>query len=142
MKFNIYIEKRDFDNFFIWMNRLSQGVICTPLAKYSHRKEDVEDPLQVALLQDEYSIIQNNERNIEVINKSWGTMDVVYQPSFPDSDKFMMADILRNAGRYDLEVQVVNTAIELALQIPGITPLEALIISEREWLNDENTHQS
>jgi hypothetical protein len=139
MKINLYIEKRDFDNFFIWMNRLSQGVISTPLAKYSHHKEDVEDPLQVSLSQDEYSIIQNNERNVEVINKSWGSMEVIYQPNFPDGDKIMMADILRNASRYDLGVQVVNTAIELASQIPGITPLEALIISEREWLNDENS---
>jgi len=142
MKVNLYIEKRDFDNFFIWLNRLSQGVISTPLTKYSHRKEDIEDPLHVSLSQDEYSIIQNNERNVEVINKSWGSMEVVYQPNFPDGDKIMMADILRNASRYDLGVQVVNTAIELAAQIPGITPLEALIISEREWLNDENSQES
>jgi hypothetical protein len=142
MKVNLYIERKDFDNFFIWMNRLSQGLTVSPLTKYSHQKEDIEDPLQISLSPYEYSIIQNCEKNIDVINRSWGTMDVLYQPNFSEGDKLMMSDILRNASRYDLGVQVVNTAIELASQIPGITPLEALIISEREWLNEEKTHQS
>jgi hypothetical protein len=142
MNISLYIEKKDFDNFFIWMNRLSQGVISGPLTKYSHYKDDIKDPLHLSLSKDEYSLIQNCERNLEVINKSWGSIEVLYQPNFPDNDKIMIADILRNASRYDLGVQVVHTAIELAANIPGITPLEALIISEREWLNDEKSHQS
>jgi len=49
----------------------------------------------------------------------------------------MIGDIIRNSLRHDLAVQVMNTAVEIAMAMPGITPVEAFIISEREWLSNE-----
>jgi hypothetical protein len=137
MKLTLYIEKKDFDNFFVWMNRLGQGVIQPSPIKFSHTKEDIKDPLQIFLNPDEYNLIQDTQSNIEVIQRTWGNLDILYKPESLDNQKIMMGDIIRNASRYDLTVDVVNTAIELAMQIPGITPLEALIIAERNWINAE-----
>ena len=135
MKLTIYIEKRDFDNFFVWMNRLGQGTLQPSPVPFSHIKEDIQDPLQISLNPDEYNLIQDAESNIEAIRNTWGNLDILYTPESLENQKIMMGDIIRNASRYDLVVDVVNTAIELAMQIPGITPLEALIIAERDWIN-------
>jgi hypothetical protein len=135
MKLTVYIEKRDFDNFFVWMNRLGQGALQPSPVPFSHKKEDIQDPLQISLNPDEYNLIQDAESNIEAIRNTWGNLDILYSPESLENQKIMMGDIIRNASRYDLTVDVVNTAIELAMQIPGITPLEALIIAERDWIN-------
>lgn len=141
MKITLYIEKRDFDNFFVWLNRLGHEVLQPSPASFSHKKEDIQDPLQVSLNPDEYNLIQDAESNIEVIKNTWGNLDILYETKSLENQKIMMGDIIRNASRYDLTVDVVNTAIELAMQIPGITPLEALIIAERDWINaGKNTH--
>ena len=79
--------------------------------------------------------VSQTEANIEAIRNTWGNLDILYTPESLENQKIMMGDIIRNASRYDLVVDVVNTAIELAMQIPGITPLEALIIAERDWIN-------
>jgi len=139
MKINLYINKEDFDPFFIWINRLSQGIIETCPITYSHKKEDVKDPLNVSLTADKYTLIHDAEKNIEDIQNSFGNLDILYDPQSNEKDKILMADILRNAARYDLAVNVINTAVELATVIPGITPLEAMIISEREWLSNGNS---
>jgi hypothetical protein len=139
MKINLYIEKKDFDPFFIWMNRLSQGIIESCPIMYSHVKEDIKDPLNVSLTADKYALIHDAEKNIEDIQNSFGNLDILYEPQSIEKDKIMIGDILRNATRYDLAVNVINTAVELATVIPGITPLEAMIISEREWLNVEKS---
>ena len=135
MKVTLYIEKQNFDSFFVWMNRLNQGVLQPPPIGYSHLQEVIRDPLQVSLNPDEYNLIQDAEKNLEAIKMTWGNLDVLYRPESLENDKIAIADILRNASRYDLEADVVKTAIEMGMQIPGITPLEALIISEREWTN-------
>ena len=135
MKVSLYIEKNDFDGFFVWMNRLKSGVLIPPPVHFTHRKGDINDPLQVSLDPDEYNLIQDIESNLEYIQEIWGNLDIQYDPQPLNEDKVLMNDILRNAQRYDIGVDVVNTAIELAMQIPGITPLEALIISEKEWIN-------
>jgi len=135
MKVSLYIEKKDFDGFFVWMNRLKSGVLIPPPVFYIHTRNSLRDPLQVSLTPDEYNLIQDAEKNLEDIQDMWGNLDIHYDPRPLNDEKIMMADILRNAQRYDMGVDVVNTAIELAMQIPGITPLEAMIISEKEWLN-------
>jgi hypothetical protein len=137
MKINLYIEKKDFDPFFIWMNRLSQGIIESCPITYSHVKEDIKDPLNVSLTADKYALIHDAEKNIEDIQNSFGSLDILYEPQSIEKDKILIGDILRNATRYDLAVNVINTAVELATVIPGITPLEAMIISEREWLSND-----
>lgn len=137
MKINLYIEKRDFDPFFIWMNRLSQGIIESCPIMYSHVKENIKDPLNVSLTADKYALIHDAEKNIEDIQNSFGSLDILYEPQSVEKDKILIGDILRNATRHDLAVNVINTAVELATVIPGITPLEAMIISEREWLSND-----
>ena len=140
MKVSLYIEKKDFDGFFVWMNRLKSGVLIPPPVFYIHTRNSLRDPLQVYLSPDEYNLIQDAEKNLEDIQEMWGNLEIQYDPRPLNDDKIMMADILRNAQRYDMGVDVVNTAIELAMQIPGITPLEAMIISEKEWLNVGKTY--
>jgi hypothetical protein len=137
MKINLYIEKKDFDPFFIWMNRLSQGIIESCPITYSHVKEDIKDPLNVSLTADKYALIHDAEKNIEDIQNSFGSLNILYEPQSIEKDKILIGDILRNATRHDLAVNVINTAVELATVIPGITPLEAMIISEREWLSND-----
>lgn len=137
MKINLYIDKKDFDPFFIWMNRLSQGIIESCPIMYSHIKEDIKDPLNVSLTADKYALIHDAEKNIEDIQNSFGSLDILYEPQSLEKDKILIGDILKNATRHDLAVNVINTAVELAMLMPGITPLEAMIISEREWLSNE-----
>jgi hypothetical protein len=137
MKINLYINKEDFDPFFIWMNRLSQGIIDVCPITYSHIKEDIKDPLNVSLTADKYALIHDVEKNIEVIQNSFGNLDILYEPQSLELDKILIGDILKNATRHDLAVNVINTAVELAMLMPDITPLEAMIISEREWLSNE-----
>lgn len=134
MKAIIYIEKRDFDGFFTWLNRLKQGTLEPAPISYSLSTEDIESPLQVLLNPDEFAIIQDAEKNIEDIKKSYGNLSILYRPESLLQDKIMMGDVLRNAIRHDCLVEVYNTAVELAMAIPGLTPLDALIIAEREWL--------
>ena len=133
MKVSLYIEKKNFEEFFIWFNRLNQGVILPSPIVYSHKKEDIEDPLQVYFSADEYALIQDTESNIEEIKKTWGNLDILYSPESLENQKILMGDILRNAKRHDSLVDLVSASIELAMHIPGITPLEAMIIAEREW---------
>jgi len=137
MKINLYIDKQDFDPFFIWMNRISQGIIESCPIMYSHIKEDIKDPLNVSLTADKYALIHDAEKNIEDIQNSFGSLDILYEPQSLDKAKIMIGDIIRNSLRHDLAVQVMNTAVEIAMAMPGITPVEAFIISEREWLSNE-----
>lgn len=133
MKVSLYIEKTDFDAFFVWTNRLNKGIIAPPAVKYSHKKDDIEDPIHLSLFMDEYALIQDTEKNIEDIQKTWGDLDILYYPESLENDKILMGDMLRNATRHDALVDLVASSIELAMFIPGITPLEAMIIAEREW---------
>lgn len=139
MKVNLYIKKQDFDKFFTWLNRLAIGVIAEPPVKYSTSQNDIEDLLQVSLLPDEYCLIRDTEKYLEDIRKTYGSLELTYKPEPLQEDRIVMANIIQKAGHYDLALEVVETAIQLATQIPGITPLEALIISERDWLNVEKT---
>lgn len=133
MKVSLYINKNDFDKFFVWMNRLNQGIIIPCPVEYSHEKEDLVCPLHISLSPDEYNLITDTEKNIEDIQNTWGNLDILYHPESLENQKIVMGDILRNATRYDGLVDLVSASIELAMHIPGITPLEAVIIAEREW---------
>jgi len=134
MKVIIYIEKKDFDSFFTWLNRLKQGNLEPSPISYSLSTDDIKSPLQVLLNPDEFTIIQDAEKNMEDIKNSYGDLNIFYQPESLDNDKIMMGDIIRNGIRHDCLVNLYNTAIELAMSIPGLTPLDALVIAERECI--------
>jgi len=142
MKVSLYIEKSNFDGFFTWLNRLSSGVLVECPVYYTHKRGDIKDPLQLYLSPDEYCLIQDSESNLRDIRETWGDLDIRYETRPLDEEKVQMNDILRNAHRYDMSVEIVNTAIELAMQIPGITPLESLVIAEKEWLYVGKTHHA
>ena len=133
MKVSLYISKNDFDEFFIWLNRLNQGITVPCPVKYFYEKNDVESPLHLSLLPDEYCLITDTEKNIEDIQNTWGNLDILYYPESLENQKVVMGSILRNAARYDGLVDLVSASIELAMHMPGITPLEAVIIAEREF---------
>lgn len=116
------------------MNRLKQGTLEPAPISYSLSTDDVERPLQILLNPDEFAIIQDAEKNIEDIKKSYGNLSILYSPESLLHEKIMMGDVLRNAIRHDCLVEVYNTAVELAMSIPGLSPLDALIIAEREWM--------
>ncbi len=142
MKVSLYIEKPNFDTFFVWVNRLSQGVLSSCPVKYSHSKEDFENPIHLLLEANEYAAIRDAVDDMNRLRDEMGGGDLVFYPEPLESEKILMQGILRNAQRYDLDVDVVYTALEVSKHIPGITPLEALVIAEREWVNvgiDGNT---
>jgi len=139
MKVSLYIEKKDFDNFFIWANRLNQGVLSTCPVRYSQSREGFTSPLHLSLEAEEYALIRDSVSAMEDIREKLGG-DFYFRLEPLENDKIVMQTIIKNAQRHDLEVDIVNTALEVSMQIPGITPLEALIIAEREWINVGNSH--
>lgn len=134
MKVSIYIEKREFNTFFVWVNRINQGIISKCPTQYSESSHGFHEPVQILLTADEYAVIQDIEEDIKSLETELGG-ELVYTPEPLENDKIVINNILKNAQRHDVEADLVNTALELVGYIPGITPLEALIIAEREWLN-------
>jgi hypothetical protein len=134
MKVDLYIEKKDFDQFFTWMNRIALGIYSTPRVKFSHRIDDIQDPLRVSLDTREYTLIRDVKRDIDKIQKTYGPMDLDFSPISTHSHLLIIGDVLREADRQDRSSEVVYTALQLMQQIPGVTPTEAMTIAEREWL--------
>lgn len=134
MKVTVYIEKNDFDEFFKWMNRIGLGIYSTPTVKFSHREEDIQDPLKVALDSREYTLIKDVKKDIEDIQKMHGPLEIDFSPVSTASHLLIIQDVLREAERKDLLAEVVFSAIQVALQLPDISPTEAIVMAEHEWL--------
>jgi hypothetical protein len=141
MKITIYIEKSEFDNFFKWFNRITLGIYSTPTVKYSHRQEDIDDPLRVTLDSREYTLIQDIEKDLNDIQNTYGPLEIDFSPTSTGNNLLIIQDILKEADRFDLRNEVVYTALQIAQQLPDITPIESMIIAEREWLYDHQTHE-
>lgn len=134
MKVIIYIEKEDFDTFFQWINRLNHGNLCHSPVPYYIEKTEAKNPLQLIVEPEFYSLIQDAESDLEMIQKKFGEMELEYDPTSISWELRTISDILRNSRRLDIEADVVYTALFTAAEVPDITPTEALIIAEREWL--------
>lgn len=134
MKVTVYIEKNDFDEFFKWMNRIGLGIYSTPTVNFSHREEDIQDPLRVTLDSREYTLIKDVKKDIEDIQKTHGPLELDFSPVSTASHLLIIQDVLREAERKDLLTEVVFSAIQVALQLPDITPTEAIVMAEHEWL--------
>lgn len=134
MKVTVYIEKNDFDDFFKWMNRINLGLFSTPPVAFSHREEDIKDPLNVSLDSREYAIIRDVRKDIEEIQKLYGPIDIDFSPQSTQSHLLLIQDIMRQASRHDLANEVVYAALMVMKQLPDISPVEAIIIAEREWI--------
>ena len=134
MKVELYIEKDRFDTFFRWINRISLGIYSTPPVRFSHRIEDIKDPLKVSLDSREYTLIKDIESDIKEIQRTHGPFEIDFSPENTATHLLAIHDVLREAERKDLVTEVVYSALQIALQMPDITPTEAMVIAEHEWL--------
>jgi len=134
MKVDIYIEKQDFDEFFKWMNRIGLGIYSTPKVEFSHRMADIKDPLRVSLDSREYTLIRDVKKDIKEIQKTYGPLELDFTPLTTQNHLLVIKDILREANRKDVMEEVVYTALQVLSTIPGLSPTEAMVIAENEWL--------
>jgi hypothetical protein len=138
MKVTIFLEKKNFDNFLVWLNRLDQGIIIQCPVKYQYQIDGLKDPMQVLMDADEYAMMQDAEEDIANLKEKMGITDTQFVPEPYDADKLLISGIIKNAERWDLAIDVITAAIEIAQEVKGITPLEALIIAEREVIAEAN----
>jgi hypothetical protein len=138
MKATIFLEKKNFDKFLTWMNRLDQGIIIQCPVNYQYQIDGLKDPMQVLIEGDEYAMMQDTEDDINELKDKIGISETNFIPEPYDADKLLMSGIIKNAARWDLMVDVIYAAIEIAQEVKGITPLEAMIIAEREVIAEAN----
>jgi hypothetical protein len=141
IKVAIYIEKETFDQFYNWIGRLNKGVLADCPIKYSAQNAGFTKPLQLQVEPDVYSLIQDAEADLAYLKKEYGEMELSFEPESGIRDLSTIKNILKNARRNDVEEYVVYTALQTMVEVPGLLPLEAMIISEREWLVDENSNE-
>jgi hypothetical protein len=134
MKVTVYIEKSEFDEFFTWLNRVNFGILCTQPVKFSHRESDIEDPFKIILDSREYTAIKDNQEDLRRIKDNYGECELEFLPETTENSLLLIQDIIREAARYDLANEVIYTALLVMKQLPDVTPSEAIIIAEREWI--------
>lgn len=138
MDVNIFLEEKDFNDFLVWMNRLEQGVIFPCPVKYYNTPNNLKNSLQLTLDADEYAMLKDAETDINDLMERLGISDIKFKPEPYDSDKLLISGIIKNAERWDLSIDVIMAAIEVAQKIKDITPLEAMIIAERDITEGPN----
>jgi hypothetical protein len=130
MRVRLYIEKKDFNDFYRWINKLKLGDLCSPTFLFSNTDSGFENPLQIILHEDEYSLVRDAEEELENMNGLHVQTERVLE-----DDQRMVKESLINSRRHSLEVQVVNRAIEIAMDTTvDLTPGECMLIAEREFL--------
>jgi hypothetical protein len=137
MKVTIYIEKDEFDNFFKWVNRLNQGILSNSPVKYSTTDQNFDSPLQLSLEPPLYHLIKDAEKDIKTLQEVYGEMDLTFKPMSRSWELRAVQDVVRNSQRYDMEANVIYTALLTIAAMPELTPSEAMIIAEREWITGE-----
>lgn len=141
LKVTIYIEKIDFDVFFQWINRLNHGILTTNTIKYSTVPEDFATPLQLSLEPGMYHLMTDAENDLHSLKELYGDIDINFDPMSQSWEIRTIKDILRNARRYDLESEIAYTALLTITEVPSLSPSEAMIIAEREWITRKNVNQ-
>jgi hypothetical protein len=134
LKVTIYIEKDEFDLFFIWINRLNNGLITSKPVAYSTAPEGFRKPLQLSLDPNMYYLIQDAESDLKTLEDTFGEINIEFEPMSRSWELRTINDILRNSRRYDLEAHLVYTALYTLSDVPDLSPAEAMIIAEREWI--------
>ncbi len=135
MTVRLYIEKSHFDAFYTWLNQIKSGILTTPTCVFSNVSNDLENPLQVTLHPDEYAMIQDTQEDLEILRKNIGKITSFGEASTSE-DVRLVRDVIRKSRRYDVEAEVVYTALEVMSEQIDITPGEAMVIAEREWLSN------
>ena len=141
VKISLYIEKKDFDAFFIWINRLNQGILETPTVVYSTKPEGFNSSLELQLEPDAYNLLRDAESDLQYMKDTYGDLEISFEHQSGLRDINTIKNILRNARLYDMEDKVVYTALQAMVEVPGILPVEAMIISEREWLQSTDSDE-
>jgi hypothetical protein len=130
MRVRLYIEKKDFNEFYRWINKLKVGDLCSPTFLFSNTDSGFENPLQIILHEDEYSLVRDAEEELENMHGLYVQTERVLE-----DDQRMVKESLINSRRHSLEVQVVSRAIEIAMDTTvDLTPGECMLIAEREFL--------
>jgi hypothetical protein len=142
MKVNIYIEKNDFDTFFIWVNRLNHGILSTPPVKYHNKPDGLKSALQLSIEPEMYTLIADALKDLETIGERYGEVELDFEPLSTSWELRTIKDVVRSSGRYDMEANVIYTALSTIAQIPGLSPAEAMIIAEREWIGSQQSHDN
>lgn len=142
MKVNIYIEKIDFDAFFVWVNRLNHGILSTPPVKHYNKPDGLKSPLQLSIEPDMYTLIADALQDLETIGERYGEVDLDFEPLSRSWELRTIKDVVRSAARYDMAANVIYTALSTIAQIPGLSPAEAMIIAEREWIGSQQSHDN
>lgn len=137
IKVTVYIEKPTFDDFFKWVNRLNQGIISSCPIKYSTANKDFENPLQLSLEPSLYHLIEDAESDIKNLQSVYGKMDIDFSPLSRSWELRTILDVARNAQRYDMQAELIHTALSTIAAMPELTPAEAMIIAERECITGE-----
>jgi hypothetical protein len=135
MTVRLYIEKSHFDAFYTWLNQIKSGILTTPTCVFSNVSNDLENPLQVTLHPDEYAMIQDTQEDLDILRKNIGKITSFGEASASE-DVRLVKDVIRKSRRYDIEAEVVYTALEVMSEQIDITPGEAMIVAEREWLGN------
>jgi hypothetical protein len=134
MKVTIYIEKKDFDNFFKWVKQLEYGALSSPPVTFSNIQNDIKDPLRVSLDTSVYYLITDAQEDLRNIDTSVGPFNVNYEPDTDAEHLQRIKECLRKAKREDLELELVYSALATMKDLPDLTPSEAIIIAERNLL--------
>jgi len=132
MKVLVYIEKRDFDDFFKWLNQISIGNFLTPIVPFSHAADNFQEPLKIYLSSREYSAIKDVDKDIQEVQEVYGNITTELQSESSESHLLVIQDILREADRLSVTSKLVYAALQAMSDIPGLTPDEAMIIAERD----------
>jgi hypothetical protein len=134
MRISLYIEHDDIDSFYKWVNRLSQGHIESPTVKFDHKKECFKDPLEIQLSANEYAMMCDARDEVKRISEIGGPINIEYSPRDRDWQISTIRNILKNADRHDLSVEIIYSAIMTVAELPTLSPAEAMIIAEGEWI--------
>ncbi len=134
MKVTVYISKKDFDAFFRWVKQLELGILSSPLVKFSHQENDIQDPLRVSLDTHVYYLINDAQEDLKQIDSSVGPFSIDYEPDSEEYHLQVIKEGLRKAKREDLELELVYSALAVMRDLPNITPSEAIIIAEKTLL--------
>jgi hypothetical protein len=134
MRISLYVEHDDLHEFYRWVNRLSEGHIESPTIKFNHKKEIFKDPLEIQLSANEYAMICDANAEVDKISELGGPIDITYMPKDRNWQMSTIRNILKNADRHNLSVEVIFSALATVSELPTITPAEAMIIAEGEWI--------
>ena len=131
MKVSLYVNRNDFDLFYRWVRQLSEGVLASPPVRYSHVKEDIEDPLRVSLDSSEYYLITDSQEDLMNIQSLHGPLNATYIPENFDDHLQRIKESLRIAEREGKSLELIYNALTIMRELPNITQSEAIILAER-----------